>query len=152
MRRCLSRDDRAVTEVIGYVLSFALSAVFLLISLNVFHAARDNTEEVVTGVELKTLADRVAGRIVELGLVSQEFPMARMNVTLDVPQMLNGRLYTITATTSLITAATVDGELTATATTFKAGETVLISGSAGSSNERVRLKYEPTTGITISGE
>lgn len=152
MRRSLFRNDSAVTEVIGYVLSFALSAVFLLIALNVFHAARANTEEVVTGVELKTLADRVAGRIVELGLVSQEFPDARMNITLNIPQSLNGRLYTITATPTLVTAATTDGELHATATTFRAGENVAISGSAASSNERVAVKYSKTGGIIISGE
>lgn len=151
------RDDEAVTEVIGYVLSFAISAIFLLISLNVFHAARANTEEVVTGVELKTIADRVASRIVELGLVSQEFPEARMNVTLNIPQTLNGRLYTITGTAALITVETNDAELSATATTFKTDviSGIVVGGSVDSSNEHVRIEYvklgsSPT--ITITGE
>lgn len=146
-----------MTEVIGYVLSFAISAIFLLISLNVFHAARANTEEVVTGVELKTIADRVAGQIVELGLVSQEFPNARMNVTLNIPQALSGRLYTIDADEALITVSTNDGDLSATATTFKtdviAG--IVIGGSVDSSNEVVHIDFvkqgsSPT--ITITGE
>lgn len=157
LRRSRSRNDEAVTEVIGYVLSFAISAIFLLISLNVFHAARANTEEVVTGVELKTIADRVAGRIVELGLVSQEFPAARMNVTLNIPQTLNGRLYTITAAPALITVETNDAELSATATTFKTDVItgISVSGDVDSSNEVVHIHYVKigsTPTITITGE
>jgi hypothetical protein len=154
LTRSLSRDDEAVTEVIGYVLSFALSAMFLLISLNVFDSARDNTDHVLTGVELKTIADRVAGRIVELGLVSQEFPEARMNITLSIPQSLNGRIYTVTASATQVLAATNDGEVTARATTFKSGVTVPagIAGVVDSSNERLLVKYSRTDGITISGE
>ena len=149
--------DGAVTEVIGYVLSFALSAIFLLIALSVFDAARANTEAVVTGVELKTIADRVASRIVELGLVSQEFPDAQMDVTLTIPQSLNGRLYTIDAAADVVTVTTDDGELSATATTFRTEEIELISvdGEVGSSNELVRITYQmigasPT--ILITGE
>lgn len=143
LARLLSQDA-AVTEVIGYVLSFALSAIFLLISLSVFDAARGNTDHVVTGVELRTIADRVAGRIVEMGLVSQEFPNATMDVTLVVPQSLDGTLYTVVASKESIRVSTDDGALSATATTYKseALPNIDITGSVGSSNERVHLHYE----------
>lgn len=150
-------DDDAVTEVIGYVLSFALSAVFLLLALNVFWAARANTEHVTTGVELKAVADRVAARIVELGLISQEFPAARMNATLDIPQSFNGRLYTITAIKENVTASTNDGELEANATNFRldALPGIAVSGAVDSSNGRLVVQYEPvgiTPTIRIKGE
>ena len=149
-------NDEGVTEVIGYVLSFALSAIFLLIALNVFSAARGNTEHVVTGVELKTLADRVAGHIVELGQVSQEFPNATMEIALVVPQSLNGKLYTITATAPSIRAQTNDGAIFAESTTYRSEvlPNIAISGSADSSNERVVLRYQlvgASRAITIVG-
>ncbi|HET6404326.1 MAG TPA: hypothetical protein VFH78_06740 [Candidatus Thermoplasmatota archaeon] len=146
-----------MTEVIGYVLSFALSAIFLLIALNVFSAARGNTEHVVTGVELKTIADRVAGHIVDLGLVSQEFPNASMEVALIIPQSLNGRLYTVTAAPHLVTATTNDGAIYADSTTYRTEvlPNIAVSGSVDSSNERLILRYQldgTTRRIQISGE
>jgi hypothetical protein len=156
LARRLRRNDDAVTEVIGYVLSFALSAIFLLIALNIFTAARANTEDVVTGVELKSIADRVSARIVELGLVSQEFPATRMNVTLAIPQSLNGRLYTITAHPTNVTVATNDGLLSAVSSNFRTNVGgVLISGSVDSSNERIHVQYARVANvktITIRGE
>lgn len=159
--RRLFRSDEGVTEVIGYVLSFALSAVFLLLALNVFWAARANTEHVTTGVELKAIADRVAARIVELGLISQEFPNAHMNASIDIPQSFNGRLYTIVAIKENVTASTNDGELRANASNFRVDAlpgivvTTIPAGGVDSSNGRIIVQYElvataPT--IRIKGE
>lgn len=158
MRRALfRRDDSAVTEVIGYVLSFALSAVFLLIALNLFYTAKGNTEAVVEGVELRSIADRVSGRIVEAGLISQEFPNATMNYTINIPQSLDGKPYKIVAAADKVTASTIDGTLMATSTTFKleviAGMTV--SGTVQSSSERVIVTYKLAGGsptIIIHGD
>lgn len=153
--------DEAVTEVIGYVLSFALSAIFLLIALNVFHAARGNTEHVVTGVELKSIADKVASDIVDMGLVAQEFPNASMTTSIDIPQSLSGRLYTVTATAARITAATNDGELTAEASTYRtdAIPEIDVTGEVDSSNQRITITYQKIAEsgvnsriITIRGE
>lgn len=161
MFRKRRRNDEAVTEVIGYVLSFALSAVFLLIALNVFYTARGNTDDVVTGVELKTIASRIAGRIVEAGLISQEFENATLDLVVVIPQALNGRGYEITATSALVTVSTSDGTLAATATTFKldAQTDVSVTTATGlplqSSSERVRVHYEKvgaTRQITLHGD
>lgn len=148
------RNDEGVTEIIGYVLSFALSAVFLLIALNVFYAARGNTDDVVTGVELKSIADRIAARVVEAGLVSQEFPNATMNTTLNIPQALNDRPYSVWVVGGVIAVGTDDGELNATATTFKLESLpgLTVSGYARSSNERIIISYlGEANQITIRG-
>jgi hypothetical protein len=137
------RRDDGVTEVIGYVLSFALSAIFLLLALNIFWAARTNTEDVTTGVELKTLTDRVAARIVEMGAVSQEFPNSTMSMLINIPQMLNGQTYELTAAAGEVTAVTNDGLLTASSTTFKVDvlTAISVSGTVDSSNERLVVQY-----------
>ena len=152
MMRALRRRDDGVTEVIGYVLSFALSAIFLLLALNIFWAARTNTEDVTTGVELKTLSDRIAARIVELGTISQEFPNSTMSVAINIPQMLNGQIYSLTASPESVVATTHDGLLTAESTTFKVDVlSVAVSGDVDSSNEVVIVRYADDA-ITISGE
>lgn len=142
-RRRFGRNDEAVTEVIGFVLSFALSAVFLMISLNTFFVARTNSDDVVTAAELKTIADRVASRVVEAGLIGAEFPNATLNVTLDIPQDLNGHLYYIEARPYGIYANASDIGLSALATTFNldAVEGFHVDGLVYSSAERLVITY-----------
>lgn len=141
MRRL--RDD-AVSEIVGFILTFALSAVFLIISLQSFHAAQENSDAVVTAVELKAIADRVAGRVVEAGLVASEFPNATVRLTENLPKDLNGHPYVVEATPEAIVVKAQDIGLTATATTFKldAVAGLRVSGTAPSSAERVVITYE----------
>lgn len=142
-RRCFRREDGAVSEVVGFVLSFALSAIFLLIAMNTFWVAKDNTDNVVTAVELKTIANRVASRIVEASLVAQEFPNATLNMTVPLPQDLNGRPYFVKATASEVLVYSADGSLSASATTFKleAVPNVRVAGLVASSNEVLIITY-----------
>lgn len=153
-RQGLLRDERAVTEVVGFVLSFALSAIFLLIALNIFYTAQGSTDAMLTGVELKAIADRVAARVVEAGLVGQEFPDAKMVLALDVPQTINGVSYTIRIDNDAVRVTSDDGTATATATTFRldAVSGIVVGGvvdgvdlgKAYSSNERIVIVYEQT--------
>lgn len=145
MRRAprFGSDDRAVSEVIGFVLSFALSAVFLMISLNTFFVAKNNSDDVVTGAELKTIADRVASRIVEAGLIGQEFPNSTLNLTLNIPSSLNSHSYYIEARTHGVYANVTDGALSASSTTFSL-ESVAgfeVTGLVYSGAERVIVTY-----------
>lgn len=139
----LTQDDTGVSEVIGFVLSFALSAIFLLIAMNSFWVAKDNTDGVVTAVELKTIANRVAARIVEAGLSSQEFPNATLNVTIPLPQDLNGRGFYVEARAWAVYVNSTDGTLSATATTFKldAVQGVQVTGKVQSSDEVLVVSY-----------
>ena len=143
MGRSFSRDEGGVSEVVGFILSFAISAVFLMISLNTFFLARANSDDVVTAAELKTIADRVAARIVEAGFVGQEFPNATLNITINLPQDLNGHPFIVEARSHAIYANTTDLPLSAQATTFNldAVQGVVVSGTVYSSNERLVITY-----------
>ncbi len=156
-RPLLRRDDRGVSEVIGFVLSFALSAIFLLIAMNSFWAAKDNTDGVVTAVELKTIANRVAARVVEAGITAQEFPNATLHLTVALPQELNGHLYYVEATPSMVYVRSTDGAFSASATTFKldAVAGLQVRGVVHSSDERLIVTYSLQGGaptIRIHGE
>ncbi|MEA3202142.1 MAG: hypothetical protein QOE90_3570 [Thermoplasmata archaeon] len=137
------RDDRAVSEVIGFILSFALSSVFLLIALGTYYQASGNTDNVITGVELKGVADRVATRIVDAGLIAQEFPNASLNITMDLPQTANGHSYLVTATATAVWVNATDGVAQSNSTTFKLDQVsgISISGSVYSTQERIVVGY-----------
>lgn len=139
----LRRDDQATTEVIGFVLSFALSAMFLLIALNAFWTARNNTDVMVSAVELRSIADRVATRVVEAHLIGQEFSNATVELAFTVPQTVNGHPYTITAYRDRVEVVADDGTANAESTTFRldAVPNTDVSGTVRSSNERLVLSY-----------
>lgn len=142
-RRNLRRDDEGISEVIGFVLSFAISAVFLMISLNTFFVAQNNSDDVVTAAELKSIAERVSARMVEAALLGQEFENVTLNLTVSIPQSLNGHPFYIDATPSRIYANTTDLPLSAEATTFNLDvvEGFQVSGRVYSSNERLVITY-----------
>jgi hypothetical protein len=145
-------DDEGVSEVIGYILSFALSAVFLMIALSSFWTARNNTDGVLAGSELKAIADRVAGRIVEAGLVGQEFQNATFNATVPLPKEINGHPFMVVATNATIYVNATDADFKATATTFNLQSLsgFYVWGTAYSSNERLLITYslQPTSPTT----
>lgn len=141
MRRL--KNDEGVSEVLGFILSFALSAVFLMIALNSFYAAKSNTEAVVSGVELRAIADRVASRVIEAGLIGQEFPNATYNVTVAIPTDLNGVPYYVDATAATIYANATTEEVRATASTLRLDAVTgfQVSGRVHSSNGHVIITY-----------
>lgn len=136
-------DDAAVNEVLGFILSFALSAIFLMLAMSSFWQARNNSDSVITATELRSIADRVAAGIVEAGLVGQEWPNATMNITIQIPQALNGHDYYVNATRSLVYVNATDGFASASASTFKldAVSGFAVGGKAYSGNEHVTVTY-----------
>lgn len=136
-------NDSGVSEVIGFILAFALSAVFLMISMSSFWAARSNSDAVLTASELRAIADKVASGIVQAGLLGQEWKNATMNVTVPIPQTLNGHDYYVQARPWGVYVNTTDGFATSNATTFKL-DAVLdfdVGGLVYSSNEHVTITY-----------
>ena len=157
--RRAKRDDSAVSEVLGFILSFALSAIFLMLAMSSFWTARNNSDGVITGSELRAIADRIAGAVVEAGLVGQEWPNSTMNVTVQIPQTLNGHDYYVEGRLWGIYVNATDGFATASATTFKldALQNFAVSGRAYSINEHVTVTYSlqdagATKNIHLHGE
>lgn len=148
--RAFRRDDRGVNEVVGYILTFALSAIILLISVQSFTVARQNSDSVVTAVELKAIANRVAARVVEAAQLSEEFPNATYSVTLNIPQDLNGHPYYVELDENRVLAVTDGGEAAAEATLFNINETsITVSGKVHSSNERIIVTFSATSGAPV---
>lgn len=169
----MTRDDRAVTEVLGFILMFALSALILIVSMRAFNAAQANSNDLVAAVELRNVANRLSSRVVQAAIVSQEFPQADFNVTVKVPAEIAGYRYTarfrdrdgptLTPTNPIIYVATegnnlvTEGSLiTGEASTFRIDE-VKVGGSpivlasnvvhSGAGAIRVHYWYDMATGF-----
>lgn len=143
MRRLFRKDDQGVSEIIGFVLSFAISSIFLMIAMTSFYTAKNNSDSVITATELKAIADRIASAVVEAGLVGQEYPNSTMNISVALPQQLNGHDYRVDAHNYGVLVNSTDGAFFANATTFKldAVTTFEVYGEAYSSNEHLTVSY-----------
>lgn len=140
--RRLIRNEDGVTEVVGYILTFALSAIILLISVQSFTVARQNSEAVITVVEMRNIANRIATRVVEAGLAGQEFPNATFEVVVNIPKEFNGREYSIQLMPEQVLVVSTDGLTTVSASTFRLDAIYQnVGGTVYSQSERVIVSY-----------
>lgn len=137
-------EDAAVTEVIGFIMMFALSAIILVFSLRAFDVTQTETDREVAEVQLEALADEVASRVVQAGLASEKFPNATFKVDVRLPDAIKGYGYTVTGTNATVYANTTDGQVTTNSTTFKtdALEDVWVHGTVYSGAWDLEVRYE----------
>lgn len=124
-RPAFRHDDDAVSEVIGYVLTFAIISGVLVISMLTFNVARERTADRVLEVEAASVAHRVAAAIVEAGLFVERqttagAPPTALYLVLDLPDSFQNKPYTI-AITSCASPTTVEVKVGA----FTASEPLL---------------------------
>lgn len=150
MRKLLARDDSAVSEVVGFILAFAISAILLVVSVSAFTRARETTESVVTGVELRGIANRVATRIAQAGVVAQELPNATITFRIPVERDLAGTPYHATAYSTNVTAYTNGELLEGNATLYKLHvvPNLRIGGVAESSTGWMEITYSYTRNVS----
>jgi FlaG/FlaF family flagellin (archaellin) len=124
-RTASASDDRAVSEVIGFIMMFALSAMILVFTMRAFDTTHARTREASAGVQLQSVADRVSSRVVQAGLVAERFPNATFVVDVDLPAAIEGFGYTVTGTNQTVFVNSTDGQVETNSTTF---ETEAING------------------------
>lgn len=149
--------DEAVQEVIGFILMFALSSIILLISVQSFTTAKEDSEAVLAAAEMKAIATRVSSRLVEAGLVSQDFPDARFNVTLDIPRQVAGYEYIVSIEPDKVEVVGTSGvPPPTTSTTFRldAYADLCITGEAVSSYGTLQVSYykPPPPSLVAAGQ
>lgn len=94
--RALRVDERGVSEVIGYILSFGILSTVLVIAMLAFNTARDQAEDRVIEVEASSIAHRVAAALVEVQAFGDAHPSTEsIRLLLELPGTLEGRGFTI---------------------------------------------------------
>ena len=151
---CLA-DDTAVSEVLGYILMFFLSAAVLVLSLQIFLQARGETVDLQVASELKLVSDRVAAEVQQAGVVAVQFPNSTYNVTIALPE-LKDKAYYVNASHDRVWTNTTDGKATSPSDAFHVEELGLqLAGTVYGSQGYLKVTYASTaTGwktITITG-
>lgn len=95
-RRVLRSDDAGVSEVVGFLLTFAILSILLVGSMIAFNVAQERAEERTVGLQMESVAARVAGLIVQTSLLAeQQGASTALAYTVDLPPELEGRAYEV---------------------------------------------------------
>lgn len=94
---CLRRDDGAVSEVVGFLLVFAILSMILILSMVAFNEIQDRAEAAVVAVEAESVAQRVASAVVNAALFAERHGStdATYLQPLELPEDLEGHAYVV---------------------------------------------------------
>jgi len=133
-----------VSEVLGYVLMFFLSASVLVLSLQALTQSFETTATVQAGSELKQLSDNVANAVLKAGFAASNAPNSTYEVRLPLPE-LKDRAYYLNATnaTGTIWANTTDGKISASAAAFNVQQIggLQLAGTVYNSQGYVKVRF-----------
>lgn len=87
-------DDDAVSEVIGFLLTFAIISFILLVSMLAFNNAQQRAEGRLIEIQGASAAQRVAAGAVDLALFVSEHPY-NVSIAIDLPTELQGISYSV---------------------------------------------------------
>lgn len=97
--RSPSRSDpeSAVSEVIGFLLVFAILAIVLVLSMFAFGVIHNRAKSSVVTLQAESVAQRVASATVDAALFGEGHTVAtsRYHIVLDLPERLEGRAYEV---------------------------------------------------------
>lgn len=95
LRRGLRRDDRGVSEVVGYLLIFGILSVVLVLSMVAFNAAHGVARERAVQLRAESAAARVAGVVVQTAILAEQESASAPEVTyrIDLPDDFEGEPY-----------------------------------------------------------
>ena len=97
-------NSEAVSEVVGQILIFGILSTVLILSLLGFNVAREGATEQVVEVRGESVAQRIAGVVVDAALFAEtnEAAALRLALPMDLPDDLEGQSYLIDLNLSLI--------------------------------------------------
>ncbi len=93
-RRQARSNDDAVSEVIGFLLTFAIISFILLVSMLAFNDAQQRAENRLIEIQGASAAQRVAAGAVDLALFVSEHPY-NVSIAIDLPTELQGISYSV---------------------------------------------------------
>lgn len=137
MRR-IGLNREAVSNVLGYLISFMIAASVMTSAVLITTNIIDNKTTSVAEVEAQSLANKVADALVEAMESKQSMPGAAYQKTLDVPRDLAGKSYYIETTSTRVYVNTTDGTVSKSSTTYSAEDlNIGISGRVYSGSNKL---------------
>lgn len=93
-RRQAWSEEEGVSEVIGFLLTFAIISFILLVSMLAFNSAQAKAENRLIEIQGASAAQRVAAAAVDLALFATDHPY-NTSIAIDLPVELQGITYSV---------------------------------------------------------
>jgi hypothetical protein len=133
-------NNKAVSQVIGYVLTFAIISATTVTVVYTMSVLLERRATAATQIIAQDIANHVVDAITECIAMKQEFPDANYSRVINVPLTINGRNYYIEANDERVYVNTTDGQISAKSTTYKQEELCIgISGKVYPSSGKIRV-------------
>jgi len=119
--RHLYNNKKGISNVLGYLLSFAIASVVMVSAVIITSGIINNRTAAVAELQAQSIANKVADAIVEAVAVDQSTPEGDYTKTMDIPLEIAGRQYYIDITDAAVYVNTTDGLVSKSAPTYGAG-------------------------------
>lgn len=115
-------NSDGVSEVVGQILIFGILSTVLILALLGFNVAREGTAEQVAEVRAESIAQRIAGVVVDGALFAEQTDAdtIELRLPMELPDDLEGQGYSITLNEDDVTVTT--GGTTVAAALFSSGQ------------------------------
>lgn len=100
--RRFAPDTDAVSEVVGFLLTFAIAVVLLVAALQTFSVVQDYSQDLAAGAIAEDIANRIVFAVLEATDVAQRLPGATYEAKVDLPTEIRGRPYRIEMTKTTV--------------------------------------------------
>lgn len=139
--------EEAVSEVIGFLITFSIIAIILIGAMLAFGQAQDRAEGRVSAIQMDSIAQRVAGVVVEAALFVEEQGVASttLNLLIELPNDLQGNGYQVELGAGVVTVSSSRGEATQSLFGVGAANPSLCPGSSASGGN-LYVVYSPSLG------
>jgi len=122
-------NNKAVSHVLGFILTFSLASMVVATTLYTSTVLVDRSKRDAAEMEALSLANRVAGAVMEAAKMKQWYPNGEYSKTLDIPNDLAGYRYYVEVSGDSIWVKTTGGEVEVEAPNYNLETTgVCVSG------------------------
>ncbi len=126
MRRNFWRDERAVSEAIGYTLTFGILAGILVLAMYGFNQNQQETEEAVANLQAQSMGQRTVSAIIRAGVLVEERELDTYRHLIEADETMDGNSYTVRLTATTVNVTVPAFGLTAAEPLFATGQSITV--------------------------
>ncbi len=146
----LSKNNRAVSQLIGYILTLGITASVVSVTLIVTDSTIDDRASNAAIIFAENLAARVSDAILNVCIMKDQYPNSNYSISINIPGKLVDRYnYYIDLSNDLIYVNSTDGKIKINETTFNAPNNVKmdVNGRIYGSQQKLKISCEKSNYI-----
>lgn len=135
-----NKKNKAVSHVVGFAITFAIVSLLMTFTLYSTGVLIHEKKKSAAEIEALSIANRVAGAIMDASKIKQWYPSATYSKTLDIPYTIAGYSYYIEIVNNSICVNSLDGDVQVTAPIYNLQESDIgVSGKAYGSSGKITV-------------